>query len=208
MTRHNSIRAKSGYEHVLEYADELLAKARARQELPHAIAFTPSTVELTANGSGFSGQTAVKLTNINSGYMFNTSGLPAGASVTGYTGSRSETLTITVPASAAGQSFSISAQGNDTRSVDNITAYVPSSGELQKIFLCATTAQVVATAQFSVAVPAYGKIKIVKNGENSERLAGVKFGVYSDSACKNKITELVTGADGTIISGDLSRQPL
>lgn len=75
----NSIRAKSGYEHVLEYADELLAKARARQELPHAIAFTPSTVELTANGSGFSGQTAVKLTNINSGYTLNTSGLPAGA---------------------------------------------------------------------------------------------------------------------------------
>lgn len=199
----NSIRAKSGYEHVLEYADELLAKARARQELPHAIAFTPSTVELTANGSGFSGQTAVKLTNINSGYTLNTSGLPAGASVTGYTGSRSETLTITVPTSAAGQSFSISAQGSDTRSVDNITAYVPSSGGLQKIFLCATNAQVVATAQFSVAVPAYGKIKIVKNGENSEKLAGVKFGVFSDSACKNKITELVTGADGTITSGDL-----
>lgn len=87
--------------------------------------------------------------------------------------------------------------------MDNITAYVPSSGGLQKIFLCATNAQVVATAQFSVAVPAYGKIKIVKNGENSEKLAGVKFGVFSDSACKNKITELVTGADGTITSGDL-----
>ena len=71
---------------------------------------------LTANGSGFSGQTAVKLTNINSGYTLNTSGLPAGASVTGYTGSRSETLTITVPTSAAGQSFSISAQGSDTPS--------------------------------------------------------------------------------------------
>lgn len=199
----NSIRAKSGYEHVLEWADELLAKARARQELPHAIAFTPSTVELTANGSGFSGQTAVKLTNINSGYTLNTNSLPAGASVSGYTGNRSETLTIIVPASAAGQSFSISAQGNDTRSVDNITAYVPSSGGLQKIFLCATTAQVVATAQFSVAVPAYGNVQIVKTGTGGTTLAGVKFGVYSDSGCGNKIAEMTTGADGTVTSGNL-----
>ena len=198
------IRAKSGYEHVLEYADELLAKARARQSMPHSIGFSPSTVQLTASGSGFSGQTSVQLTNINSGYTINTSGLPAGSNVSGYTGSRSETLTITVPASAAGQSFSISAQGSDTRSVDNITAYVPSSGGLQKIFLCATNAQVVATASFNAGVPAYGKVQIIKTGVSGAALAGVKFGVYSDSACKNKLTELTTGADGTATSGNLS----
>ena len=198
------IRAKSGYEHVLEYADELLAKARARQELPHAISFSPSTVELTASGSGFSGQTSVQLTNINSGYTINMAGLPAGASVSGYTGSRSETLTITVPASAAGQSFSIAAQGSDTRSVDNITAYVPASGDYQKIFLCATTAQVVATASFSVGVPAYGKVQVVKTGTGGAALAGVKFGIYSDSGCSSKIAELTTGADGTVTSGNLS----
>ena len=54
-TNPNAIRAKKGYEHVLEYADELLAKARARQELPHSIDFSPSTVQLTASGSNFSG---------------------------------------------------------------------------------------------------------------------------------------------------------
>lgn len=198
------IRAKSGYEHVLEYADELLAKARARQSLPHSIGFSPSTVQLTASGSGFTGQTSVQLTNINSGYTINTNSLPAGANVSGYTGSRSETLTITVPASAAGQSFSISAQGSDTRSVDNITAYVPSSGGLQKIFLCATNAQVVATASFNVGVPAYGKVQVIKTGANGAALAGVKFGIYSDSACKNKLAELTTGADGTATSGNLS----
>ena len=198
------IRAKSGYEHVLEYADELLAKARARQELPHSIGFSPSTVQLTASGGGFSGQTSVQLTNINSGYTLNTNGLPAGSNVSGYTGSRSETLTITVPASAAGQSFSISAQGSDTRSVDNITAYVPSSGSLQKIFLCATTAQVVATASFNVGVPAYGQVQITKTGTGGAALAGVKFGIYSDSGCSSKIGELTTGSDGTATSGNLS----
>ena len=202
-TNPDAIRAKSGYEHVLEYADELLAKARARQELPHSIDFSTSTVQLTANGSGFSGQTSVRLTNINSGYTLDTSALPAGASVSGYTGSRSETLTITIPASAAGQSFSISAEGKDTRSVDNITAYIPANGSLQKIFLCATTAQVVATASFNVGIPAYGKVQVVKTGEDGTALAGVKFGVYSDSDCKNKIAELTTGEDGTGTSGDI-----
>ena len=199
----NAIRAKSGYEHVLEYADELLAKARARQELPHSIGFSPSTVQLSTSGSGFSGQTTVQLTNINSGYTLDTSALPSGSNVSGYTGRRSEKLTITVPASAAGQSFSISAEGSDTRSVDNITAYVPANGSLQKVFLCATTAQVVATASFNVGIPAYGKVQVVKSGENGEALAGVKFGVYSDSDCKNKIAELTTGEDGTGTSGDI-----
>ena len=202
-TNPDAIRAKSGYEHVLEYADELLAKARARQELPHSIDFSTSTVQLTTNGSGFSGQTSVRLTNINSGYTLDTSALPAGASVSGYTGSRSETLAITVPASAAGQSFSISAEGKDTRSVDNITAYIPANGSLQKIFLCATTAQVVATASFNVGIPAYGKVQVVKTGEDGTALAGVNFGVYSDSDCKNKIAELTTGEDGTGTSGDI-----
>ena len=199
----NAIRAKSGYEHVLEYADELLAKARARQELPHGISFSPSTLQLAASGGGFSGQTTVQLTNINSGYTLDTSALPSGSNVSGYTGRRSEKLTITVPASAAGQSFSISAEGSDTRSVDNITAYVPANGSLQKVFLCATTAQVVATASLNGGVPAYGKVQVIKTGENSAALAGVKFGVYSDSACKNKLTELTTGADGTATSGDI-----
>lgn len=199
----NAIRAKSGYEHVLEYADELLAKARARQELPHSIDFSTSTVQLTANGSGFSGQTSVRLTNINSGYTLDTSALPSGSNVSGYTGRRSEKLTITVPASAAGQSFSISAEGKDTRSVDNITAYIPANGSLQKIFLCATTAQVVATASFNVGIPAYGKVQVVKTGEDGAALAGVKFGVYFDSDCKNKIAELTTGKDGTGTSGDI-----
>ena len=112
-------------------------------------------------------------------------------------------MTITVPASAAGQSFSISAEGKDTRSVDNITAFIPANGSLQKIFLCATTAQVVATASFNVGIPAYGKVQVVKTGEDGTALAGVKFGVYSDSDCKNKIAELTTGEDGTGISGDI-----
>lgn len=198
------IRAKSGYEHVLEWADELLYKARARQEMPHSVSFNPSTITLNTSSDGFAGQTNVQLVNINSGYQLNTNSLPAGASITGYTGSHSETLTITVPVSVAGQSFTLSAIGYDTRSVNNISAYIPSNGDLQKIFLCATGVQTVANATVNTIVPAYGRVKIVKAGEDGEALAGVKFGVFADANCADKIAELITGSDGMASSGDLT----
>lgn len=112
-------------------------------------------------------------------------------------------MTITAPESAMGQNFTITATGKDTRSLNNITAYVPSDGNLQKIFLCATTAQVVATASIGVDTPAYGYLKIAKTGENGAALAGVKFGVYSDAGCSQKLCELTTGSDGTVTSGTL-----
>lgn len=198
------IRAKSGYEHVLEWADELLYKARARQEMPHSVSFSPSTITLNTSSDGFTGEVNVQLVNINSGYQLNINNLPAGASITGYTGSHSETLTITVPTSSAGQSFDLSAVGYDTRSVDNISAYIPSSGGLQTIFLCATGVQAVANATVNTIVPAYGRVEIIKTGEDGEVLSGVKFGVFADANCAYKIAELTTGSDGTVISGVLT----
>lgn len=197
------IRAKAGYEHVLEWADTLLSYARAKKTLTHSIVFTPSSLQLASNGTNFVGSTQVKLTNINSGYTLNTSGLPSGASVSGYTGSKSETITFTVPNSAAGKNFTVTATGKDTRSLSNLTAYIPADGDLQKIFLCATTAQVVATASIGVNTPAYGYLKIVKTGDNGAALAGVKFGVYADVGCTSKLCELTTGADGTVTSSAL-----
>ena len=202
-TNPNAIRAKTGYEHVLTWADELLQMARDKKTLSHSIEFTPSALTLTKSGTTFTGKTTVKLTNINSGYTLDTSGLPSGVTVTGYTGTKSEQLTITAPASAAGKTFTISAVGKDTRSLDNITAYIPSNASLQKIFLCATTAQVVATASFGVNTPALGALKIKKVGEDSKPLAGVKFGIYKDANCTQKVTEVTTGSDGTVTVSDL-----
>ena len=202
-THPNAIRAKTGYEHVLTWADELLQMARDHKTLSHSIEFTPSALTLTKSGTNFTGKTTVKLTNINSGYTLDTSALPSGVTVTGYTGTKGEQLTITAPASTAGKTFTITATGKDTRSLDNITAYVPSNSSLQKIFLCATTAQVVATASFGVNTPALGALKIKKVGEDSKPLAGVKFGIYKDANCTQKVTEVTTGSDGTVTVSEL-----
>ena len=203
-THPDAIRAKKGYEHVLTWADELLQMARDKKKLSHSIEFTPASLTLTKSGDNFTGKTTVKLTNINSGYTLDTSGLPSGVTVTGYTGKKGEQLTITAPASAAGKTFTISAAGKDTRSLDNITAYIPSNASLQKIFLCATTAQVVATASFGVNTPALGALKIKKVGEDSKPLAGVKFGIYKDANCTQKVTEVTTGSDGTVTINELN----
>ena len=200
----NQIRAQLGYEHVLEWADELLQMARDKKTLSHAIEFTPSALTLDRSGTGYSGTTTVNLTNINSGYTLDTSGLPAGVTLTGFTGRQSETLTITAPLTAAGQTFSITATGKDTRALENMTAYIPSKDSLQKIFLCASTAQVVASASFGVNTPAAGKLQIKKFGDSNVPLAGVRFGVYSDAACTTKITEVTTGADGTVLLDNMN----
>lgn len=197
------IRAKKGYEHVLTWADELLQMARDKKTLSHNIEFTPSALTLTKSGDTFTGKTTVKLTNINSGYTLDTSKLPAGVTVTGYSGTKGEVLTITAPSSAAGKTFNISAAGKDTRALQNMTAYVPSNDSLQKIFLCANTAQVVATASIGVNTPATGALQIKKYGDGNKPLAGVKFAVYSDAACTKKVTEVTTGNDGAVLIENL-----
>ncbi|MBR6038996.1 MAG: hypothetical protein IKP38_00755 [Clostridia bacterium] len=197
------IRAKKGYEHVLTWADELLQMARDKKTLSHNIEFTPSALTLTKSGDTFTGKTTVKLTNINSGYTLDTSKLPAGVTVTGYSGTKGEVLTITAPSSAAGKTFNISAAGKDTRALQNMTAYVPSNDSLQKIFLCANTAQVVATASIGVNTPATGALQIKKYGDSNKPLAGVKFAVYSDAACTKKVTEVTTGNDGAVLIENL-----
>lgn len=197
------IRAKKGYEHVLTWADELLQMARDKKTLSHNIEFTPSALTLTKSGDTFTGKTTVKLTNINSGYTLDTSKLPAGVTVTGYSGTKGEVLTITAPSSAAGKTFNISAAGKDTRALQNMTAYVPAKDSLQKIFLCANTAQVVATASIGVNTPATGALQIKKYGDGNKPLAGVKFAVYSDAACTKKVTEVTTGNDGAVLIENL-----
>ena len=197
------IRAKKGYEHVLTWADELLQMARDKKTLSHNIEFTPSALTLTKSGDKFTGQTTVKLTNINSGYTLDTSGLPSGVTVTGYSGTKGEVLTITANSSLTGRTFNITAAGKDTRALQNMTAYVPSNDSLQKIFLCATTAQVVATASIGVNTPATGALQIKKYGDNNTPLAGVKFAVYSDADCTHKVTEVTTGNDGAVLIDNL-----
>ena len=49
-----------------------------------------------------------------------------------------------------------------------------------------------------------GKIMIVKENQNGNRLAGVTFSVYTDEACRNLLTTIVTDKNGVGISDEIT----
>lgn len=131
----NKIRARSGYTDVLQFSIELLIKARSQSLMTHSV--TMSTPSMSISGGYFVGTSTVSLTNMNGGYVLNTSGLPAGSSISGYTGQSGDTLTIWIPISEsnANQTFSITATGRDNRTRTNIFAYAPNNSSIQRVIV-------------------------------------------------------------------------
>ena len=203
-TNPNAIRAKSGYAHVLAWADELLELARAQKLMTHTVSISPSSLALSASGEYFTGTATVTLTNCNGGYVLNQSALPSGSSVTGFTGKSGDTLTIKIPKQYGNQSYTLTATGYDSRAITNFSWYAPTSGDYQIVYYCSTESNAVATATLNLSTPAYGKIQIIKTDvDNGNRLAGAVFGVYSNAACTQEVARLTTNSSGTATTGDL-----
>lgn len=148
------IRAKSGYTDVLRFSVELLIMARAQTLMEHDVLLSP--ISMSISGSFFVGTTTVTLTNMNGGYILDTSELPSGSSVSGYTGSNGDVLTIQIPMNAANsnKSFSISATGYDNRMRANMAAYDASSSSVQAVVTVVTgTSTIADTASLTVYTP-------------------------------------------------------
>ena len=135
----SKIRARSGYTDVLQFSIELLIQARSQSLMTHSVSL--STPSMSISGSYFVGTSTVWLTNMNGGYTLNTSGLPSGSSVSGYTGRSGDTLTIRIPVSEANanRGYTISATGRDNRTRSNMFAYAPNSSSLQRVIVAKAT---------------------------------------------------------------------
>lgn len=131
----NKIRANSGYTDVLQFSIELLIKARSQALMTHDIYL--STPSMYVSGGYFVGTAYVSLVNMNGGYSLNTSSLPSGSSVSGYTGQSGDVLTIRIPMneSNANRSFSLSATGRDNRTRSNLFACAPNNSSLQRVIV-------------------------------------------------------------------------
>lgn len=200
----NLIRAKSGYQSLLNWADELLQMARNQQLLSHSVSFSPASLELTVSGDYFVGTTKVTLQNCSGGYTLDKSSLPSGTVVTGFTGNSGDTLTIKVPKKYGNKSIRLDATGYDNRTTANLFWYAPDNGNYQKVITYTSGNYAPATdGVLRMTTPAYGKIELLKKSEDGKLLSGVVFGVYSDSACKKLVTTLTTGSNGKAVSGDL-----
>ena len=103
----------------------------------------------------------------------------------GFTGKNGDMLTIKVPKQYGNKSIRLGATGYDNRTTANLFWYAPSNSNYQKV-ITYTSGNYAPSADgvLRMTTPAYGKIQLVKNGENGKLLPGVVFGLYSDAACK------------------------
>lgn len=200
----NAIRAKSGYQSMLNWADALLHLARNQQIMVHSVTFSPSSIDLTPSEEFFTGKTKVSLVNCSGGYTLDKSGLPSGSIVEGYTGKNGDTLTVKVPKKYGNQTVQMKAVGLDNRAMANLFWYAPNSGNYQKLITFKADNFVsTAEATFRAITPAFGKIELIKKDESGKLLPDVTFGVYADSSCTKLVTRLTTGSSGKAITGDM-----
>lgn len=142
----------------LQFSIELLIKARAQATMTHSVYTSPSSVSTAKSGSYFTGSTSVYAINLNGGYEMDTSGLPAGSSVNGYTGSGGDVLSISIPASesTASQTYAITLTGLDDRVLSNMRVYNATDTSYQRVLVAYPEVyEPVATTTLYITTPAY-----------------------------------------------------
>ena len=185
------IRGKSGYETLFRYSLYLLYMARTQDTNPvegGTLVFDPDEITLTQDASGqyFTGQ--VQLTkNISGDYSLMDNAPEGTLTITGHTGTQSETLTLQVPASYANQSCTLCAYGMDEASAAALFFWAPASANNQRIvtYVLDSTKSVFVRGFLTINVPGLaertGSIRIIKVGENGEALPGVSFSLYDSN---------------------------
>ena len=115
----------ASYIPALQFSVELLILARAQTVMPHDMVLSASNIYADRAGDSFVGSTNVTLTNLKGGYTLDRSALPAGSTVNGYTGKDGDTLSISIPASAAtaNRSYALTLNGMDDRAWSNLRVF-------------------------------------------------------------------------------------
>lgn len=147
----NQIRPKSGYQSLFNWMVSLVEKARSNSQPVLSVSVTPSNVKLIAQGDKLTGSVTINFESLNGNYTIDTTSLPAGVEIAGYTGNDEDVLTITAPLLYSGQSIDLGKiiTGHDTRASANIY-WFEHSGSAQ-----------------AVAVPTVDTLKPVAYGEIS-----------------------------------------
>lgn len=206
------IRGKYGYEDLFRYSLYLLYMARTQDMTPvdgGTLEFTPDTITLTEDPGGqyFTGDVYLNK-NISGDYSL-MDNAPAGTlTVTGHTGTQSETLTLQVPASFANQSCTLCAYGMDEAPAAALFFWAPAAANQQRIvtYVLDSTQSVFVRGFLTINAPGIternGSIRITKTGDSGEALPGVSFSLYDSS--QNLIDSGTTDGSGQITFSGLA----
>ncbi|MDO9557261.1 MAG: SpaA isopeptide-forming pilin-related protein [Coriobacteriia bacterium] len=130
----------SSYNALFRWTLSLVAYARAQQYPAHAVTSSPNPVTLVADPpyAHLVGSTTVVFNNLNGSYTYS---VPAGVTVTGYTGSNGDVLTLSVPLTPEwlGQTVTLTLTGTDSRVPANLYWYSPSYNSSLQRFLVPTS---------------------------------------------------------------------
>ena len=182
------IRGKSGYETLFRYSLYLLYMARTQDTNPvegGTLVFDPDEITLTQDASGqyFIGDVYLNK-NISGDYSLMDNAPEGTLTITGHTGTQSETLTLKVPASYANQSCTLCAYGMDEAPAAALFFWAPASANNQRIvtYVLDSTKSVFVRGFLMINVPGMeerkGRIRITKTGDSGEALPGVTFNLY------------------------------
>ena len=198
-------RAKPGYESLFAWCLQLLEYGR-HPDTNHSISFSSSDLTLESQDYSFVGNVRVTCAGLSGSYTLDSSALPAGSSVTGYTGNSGDTLHISIPEEYEESTYTLWASGMYDSTDAVLYFYAPTTDGQQRVVTCTIDMQsTLVDASMTVRTPKApirtGNIELSKVDENGEPVPGIRFALY-DSA-KQEVTSGVTDANGKTLFADI-----
>ena len=204
------IRGKYGCEDLFEWCIGLVNLARTQTVAisDGSLVFNPSEINLTQNGQYFSGSAYLNK-GISGDYSLMDNSPDGSLIINGHTGTRSETLSLSIPVQYANQEFLLCAYGFDETPTARLFFWAPAATNQQRIITYVLDENentfirgfLKITTPGAAAQPKKGSLQILKTDPNGNPLSGVGFTLYDSS--KSELSTLSTDASGTVTFANL-----
>ena len=204
------IRGKYGCEDLFDWCIGLVNLARTQTVVisDASLTFNPSEINLTQNGQYFSGSAYLNK-GISGDYSLMDNSPDSSLIIDGHTGTRSETLTLSIPVQYTNQEFLLCAYGFDETPTARLFFWAPAAANQQRIVTYVLDQNentfvrgfLTIRTPGSVVQPKKGSLQILKTDPDGNPLPGVGFTLYDSS--KTELDMQTTGSTGVVTFADL-----
>ena len=204
------IRGKYGCEDLFDWCIGLLNLARSQTVAisDGSLVFNPSEVNLTQNGQYFTGSAYLNK-GISGDYSLMDNSPDGSLIIDGHTGTRSETLTLSIPVQYTNQEFLLCAYGFDETPTARLFFWAPAAANQQRIITYVLDENentfirgfLTIKTPGAATQPKKGSLQILKTDPEGNPLSGVGFTLYDSS--KNALDSQTTASSGIVTFADL-----
>ena len=204
------IRGKYGCEDLFDWCIGLVNLARTQTVAisDGSLVFNPSKVNLTQNGQYFTGSAYLNK-GISGDYSLMDNSPDGSLIIDGHTGTRSETLTLSIPVQYTNQEFMLCAYGFDETPTARLFFWAPAAANQQRIVTYVLDQNentfvrgfLTIRTPGSVVQPKKGSLQILKTDPEGNPLSGVGITLYDSS--KRSLSTKTTDSSGVVSFPDL-----